>query len=100
MSVPITLSSMLALIGVGAVSVLPVPGEPIMAVFPSSISQSEALTLMAASGGSLVSTTDVPWVILTNDDEPGLAQRLRRSGALATLNPRLAALCFGGDVFL
>ncbi|MEM6382966.1 MAG: hypothetical protein AAF739_09850 [Pseudomonadota bacterium] len=96
MSVPVALSAALALAGVGAVAAAPKPGQPVMALFPPATAQSQVLSSMAASGGHLISTTNVSWAVLTQADDPAFAERLRQHGALLTIDPRVAAWCFGG----
>ncbi|MEM8878477.1 MAG: hypothetical protein AAGD23_11495 [Pseudomonadota bacterium] len=96
MPVPVVLSAALSVLGVAFVAAAPKPDQPMLAIYAPGTPEGDVVRRMAAADGLMVATTGVPWAIITHAEDGGLSQRLRAGGALLTLDPRIAALCFGG----
>lgn len=70
----------------------------VLAVFPSSLGERDALAAVTRAGGRPIRTTWIPGIWVVTDDEPGFAARLAAEGAIGVygdvpIGPQLAG-CF------
>ena len=86
---------MLMIVAVGAilfVEAAPTRSDAIAAVYPPWWSSARVASA-AASAGRIVAGGGAPFVVALKSDHPGLAARLRASGAWLLLNPDFHGLC-------
>jgi hypothetical protein len=75
----------------------PPDSEVVAAVFPPWWSTQHIFEAAASADASIIRTTAIAAVVVVKPDEHGGIERLRKAGALLTIDPQAIAGCFNTD---
>ena len=71
----------------------PREGEAMAAVYPPGAGGETPLAAASAAGSAVIAFGNLPSIVLVRSDQPGLARRLRATGAWLVVRAPLAAGC-------
>jgi hypothetical protein len=80
-------------IGLAWLSLAPIPGQPVAAVFPPWWDTSRTVAAIAAAGGDILRPGAWPAIMIGFSTDPAFTARLRAEGAWLLLNPQALGTC-------